>query len=58
MGIIKEPLNIDFEVDSRPLTKDEEKKIFDFIKMRTEEFNQKSQKQKTAIKNPTKKQPV
>lgn len=58
MGIIKEPLNIDFEVDSRPLTKDEEKKISDFIKMRTEEFNQKSQKQKTAIKNSTKKQPV
>ena len=34
MGIIKEPLEIDFEVDNRPLTKEEEKMISDFIRMR------------------------
>ena len=32
MGLIKEPKGIDFYVDSRPLTKEEEKKISDFIK--------------------------
>jgi hypothetical protein len=32
MGLIKEPKNIDFYVDSRPLTKEEEKRISDFIK--------------------------
>lgn len=32
MGLIKEPLDVDFVVDSRPLTKAEEKAITDFIK--------------------------
>jgi len=32
MGLIKEPEGIDFFVDSRPLTKEEEKMISDFIK--------------------------
>jgi hypothetical protein len=32
MGIIKEPLNVDFFVDSRSLTPSEEKAISDFIK--------------------------
>lgn len=32
MAIIKEPLDIDFEVDPRPLTKAEEKAISDFIR--------------------------
>lgn len=32
MGLIKEPLDVDFVVDSRPLTKAEEKAISDFIK--------------------------
>ncbi len=32
MGLIKEPREIDFYVDPRPLTKEEEKKISDFIK--------------------------
>lgn len=31
MGIIKEPLEVDFFVDPRPLTKDEWKKISEFI---------------------------
>ena len=40
MGIIKEPLDIDFEVDNRPLTKEEEKMISDFIRLRKEQQNQ------------------
>lgn len=32
MGLIKEPLEIDFVVESRPLTKDEKKAISEFIK--------------------------
>jgi hypothetical protein len=31
MGLVKKPLEIDFVVDSRPLTKVEEKAISDFI---------------------------
>ncbi|WP_165366122.1 hypothetical protein [Brumimicrobium glaciale] len=31
MTLIKEPLDVDFEVDPRPLTKKEEKAISDFI---------------------------
>lgn len=32
MSLIKEPLDVDFVVESRPLTKAEEKAISDFIK--------------------------
>ena len=32
MGLIKEPLDVDFVVDSRPLIKEEEKAISEFIK--------------------------
>ena len=32
MGLIKESLEVDFYVDPRPLTKEEEKAISDFIK--------------------------
>ena len=32
MGLIKEPLNVDFVVDPRPLTERERKMISDFIK--------------------------
>ncbi len=31
MGLIKEPIDVDFYVDPRPLTKVEEKKISDYI---------------------------
>lgn len=31
MGIIKEPLNVDFVVENRPLSKEEEKQISDYI---------------------------
>ena len=32
MGLIKEPLDVDFVVDSRPLTKEEQLAISEFIK--------------------------
>lgn len=32
MGLIKEPLDVDFYVDPRPMTKEDEKAISDFIK--------------------------
>lgn len=32
MGLIREPLDVDFVVDSRPLTKAEEKALSEFIK--------------------------
>lgn len=42
MGIVKEPLNIDFVVENRPLTKEEEKQISEYIL---------SQKNKREMKN-------
>lgn len=33
MGLIKEPLDVDFVVDSRPLTEEEKKAISNFIKV-------------------------
>jgi hypothetical protein len=44
MGIVKEPLNIDFVVENRPLTKEEEKQISEYIA---------SQKKKRELKNNT-----
>jgi hypothetical protein len=32
MGLIKEPLDVDFEVDPRPLTRKEKQGISEFIK--------------------------
>jgi hypothetical protein len=32
MGLIREPLNVDFFVDPKPITEKEKKKISDFIK--------------------------
>jgi len=32
MGLIKEPLDVDFVVDPRPLTKEEEQSISEFIR--------------------------
>ena len=32
MGLIREPLEVDFYVDPRPLTKEEQKMISDYIK--------------------------
>jgi hypothetical protein len=42
MAIVKEPLNIDFVVENRPLTKEEEKQISEYII---------SQKKKRELKN-------
>ncbi len=51
MGIIKEPLNVDFFVDSRSLTPSEEKAISDFIKADKANRKVKSKKaKKTSIK--------
>ena len=55
MGIIKEPLEIDFEVDNRPLTKEEEKMISDFIRLRKEQQSQES-KSKPVKRRKAKKQ--
>jgi hypothetical protein len=32
MGLVREPLNVDFEFDPRPLTETDKKAISDFIK--------------------------
>jgi hypothetical protein len=54
MGLIKEPLEIDFVVDSRPLTKDEEKAISDFIRANKEMRRLKSLSIKSTINSKTK----
>jgi hypothetical protein len=46
MGLIREPLEVDFYVDPRPLTEKEKKMISDFIK---------ADKAKRKIKKPAKK---
>ena len=46
MGLIREPLEVDFYVDPRPLTEKEKKMISDFIK---------ADKAKRKIKKPVKK---
>jgi len=50
MGLIKEPLNVDFVVDPRPLTKEEKRAISDFIradKEKRERKNRHKAKRKT-----------
>ncbi|MEY3500257.1 MAG: hypothetical protein RL308_1926 [Bacteroidota bacterium] len=54
MGLIKEPLEIDFVVDSRPLTKEEEKAISDFISTNKEMRRLKSLSIKSTINSKTK----
>jgi len=51
MGLIKEPLNVDFVVDPRPVTKKEEKAISDFIKT---EKAKNADKRKRNLKRKTK----
>lgn len=53
MGLIKEPLNVDFVVDSRPLSKAEEKAISDFIK--ADKAKRLSKKRISALKKDIKK---
>ena len=49
MGLIREPLDVDFYVDPRPLTKEEREKISRHIR----EYKQKmlKKKSKSALKN-------
>jgi hypothetical protein len=50
MGLIREPLDVDFVVDPRPLTKAEEKAISDFIRADKEKRKLKSLQIKTTAK--------
>ncbi len=50
MALIKEPLDVDFVVDPRPLTKAEEKTISDFIRADKEKRKLKERKKKTSSK--------
>ncbi len=52
MGLIKEPLDVDFAVDTRPLTKAEENVISDFIRADKEKRKRRALKEK---ENPKKK---
>jgi hypothetical protein len=44
MGLIREPLEVDFFFDPKPLTKKEQKMISDFIKADKEKRKKKTQK--------------
>ena len=44
MGLIKEPIDVDFLVDSRPLTRKEQETISDFIKLDKEKNAKKIRK--------------
>jgi hypothetical protein len=50
MGHIKEPLEVDFIVDPRPLTKAEEKAISDFIHADKEKRKVKEHKKRAVAK--------
>ena len=41
MGLIREPLDVDFEVDPRPLTKEEKEQISNYIKAYKAQYSQK-----------------
>ena len=43
MGLIREPVDVDFVVDPRPLTKAEEKAISDFIRADKEKRKKREQ---------------
>ncbi len=51
MGLIKEPLDVDFVVDSRPLTKKEELSISEFIKADKEKRALSSKRPTKALKS-------
>lgn len=54
MGLIKEPLDVDFVVDPRPLTKAEEKAISEFIRADKEKRKLKERRAKATSKRKTK----
>ena len=54
MGLIKEPLDVDFVVDPRPLTKEEEKAISDFIRADKEKRKESETQNKATVKRKSK----
>jgi hypothetical protein len=54
MALIKEPLDVDFVVDPRPLTKAEEKTISDFIRADKEKRKLKERRKKANSKQKNK----
>ena len=54
MGLIKEPIDVDFVVDPRSLTKAEEKAISDFIRADKEKRKKKGSQEKLPVKRKTK----
>ena len=54
MGLIREPIDVDFFVDPRPLTKEEETVISNFIKADKEKRESKEKRKKKSLSNPKK----
>lgn len=54
MGLVKEPIDVDFVVDPRPLTKKEEQAISDFIRADKEKRKLKEFRKKATTKRKTK----
>ncbi len=50
MALIREPLDVNFVVDPRPLTKAEEKTISDFIRADKEKRKQKERRKRAGSK--------
>ncbi len=57
MGLIKEPLDVDFVVDPRPLTSEEQKVISEFIRSDKAKRKSKELKKKARLNHKVK-QPV
>lgn len=58
MGLIREPLDVDFVVDPRPLTKEEELAISEFIKADKAKRKLKEQRAKNRRTKQSSKQPT
>ena len=58
MGLIKEPLNVDFEFDPRPLTKEEKEQISNYIKAYKAKHAQKHATSKRASRLSTRKKVI
>ncbi len=54
MGLIREPIDVDFFVDPRPLTKEEEAIISNFIKADKEKRALKEKVKKKSLSKPAK----
>lgn len=57
MGLIKEPKGVDFLIKSEPLTKEEEKKLSEFIAKRKQEIAQRKHERPTKAKSKRVKNP-